>query len=240
MAGDNADAPGGATTELTCEVTNLEVQLKTANSQILGCQANEKSILQDKNKLRSLVDKLQETLAVRCDVEDQNGILKERVAKLEEELTVVRQEHEINLCDQVEKLEKLKENHHEELKKNQMDTKHKVEQVKMSVQKELQCKQEELQQFQKQLEALRKEKHTEIVKLRLEYDAKLLSLQKQNQKATQMMRGQSNAANSEIFRKKWQHMKTQSDREIASLKRTVGDLQKKLDTQATASKRRKF
>ncbi|XP_028518671.1 kinesin-like protein 2 [Exaiptasia diaphana] len=71
-----------------------------------------------------------------------------------------------------------------------------------------------------------RDKHTEIVKLRLEYDAKLLKLQKSSAAKTQS--APSSHFNSDIFRKKLQAAKSESEREIAALKERIAQLERQL------------
>ncbi|XP_077980973.1 coiled-coil domain-containing protein 152-like [Glandiceps talaboti] len=143
------------------------------------------------------------------------------------------------MCEARDELQILQENNKVEIERVQEAERKQAKQKVAVVEERLQNKDQQVTEVLNQLTSLKKEKHDELMKIRLEYDAKVLSLRKQNQKTAQQ-KGQANAANHEIFRKKWQHMKAESEREIASLKRTIADLQRKADMQGTSTKRRKF
>ncbi|XP_077981969.1 uncharacterized protein LOC144436978 [Glandiceps talaboti] len=80
-----------ATTDLSCENNNLEVQLKVLNKQLQACEGNEKTLIQDVQKLQAVVDTLQGTLSKRCDIEEENSQLKKKLADYEDKLIQIKQ-----------------------------------------------------------------------------------------------------------------------------------------------------
>ncbi|XP_070563037.1 coiled-coil domain-containing protein 152-like isoform X2 [Ptychodera flava] len=228
-----------ATTDLSCENSNLELQLRVLKKQLQSSQTNEKMFIQDVERLQAMVNQLQSTLSKRCHIEEQNVELKDKLARQEEEIGKIKQELDTSLREAAERIQRVKEENKEDLENIQKATREKAEQDIAALMEKLKAKDQDMKGLNEELSNLKKDKHTEIVKLRLQYDAKLLSLQKQNQKTAQQ-KGQTGTANQEIFRKKWQHMKAESEREILSLKKTISELQKKLDMQAPPYKRKKF
>ncbi|KAJ7372973.1 hypothetical protein OS493_015442 [Desmophyllum pertusum] len=93
--------------------------------------------------------------------------------------------------------------------------------------------------LQKQLADAGHAHHTEIVKLRLEYDEKLLKLQRERNNA-KAQAGQSFNANTDIFRKKLQFVKAESQKEINSLKSKVAEFETKLAVQQMPATKRKM
>ncbi|PIK59770.1 putative coiled-coil domain-containing protein [Apostichopus japonicus] len=135
---------------------------------------------------------------------------------------------------------------------------------------EISSSKEEISKLTKQMQNLEKEKHGEITKLRLKYDAKLLHLQQETAKAQQHAKSPMNSAVTHIFRqvtacdtssvwvgcggegagravlnrgRKYINTKQATDKEIQSLKQTIASLQKKLEQKhegATSAKKRRF
>lgn len=109
-----------------------------------------------------------------------------------------------------------------------------------TLEKSLQGKESQIQQLEKQLADMSHLHQTEIVKLRLEFDEKILKLQRERNNA-KAQAGQSFNANTDIFRKKLQFAKAEAQKEINSLKSQVAELERKLTMrQMPASKRKLF
>ncbi|XP_028514778.1 uncharacterized protein LOC114575019, partial [Exaiptasia diaphana] len=70
-----------ATKELSKENTSLNSQIRTLTKHVQISQEAEKCAVEERNSLRSMVDKLQSILSKRCDLEDENRQLKEQIAQ---------------------------------------------------------------------------------------------------------------------------------------------------------------
>ncbi|XP_071482812.1 coiled-coil domain-containing protein 152-like, partial [Diadema antillarum] len=105
----------------------------------------------------------------------------------------------------------------------------------------LQHKLSEISRLQGELADLEREKHTELARLRLEYDTKLLKLQRENSRVQQHNTRVTNKGN-DIFRQKLLNARSEADQEINSLKHTIADLQRRLETQTggMSGSKRKF
>ncbi|XP_019632597.1 PREDICTED: nucleoporin GLE1-like [Branchiostoma belcheri] len=154
---------------------------------------------------------------------------------------VIWKEHSKELSESSRILQSVKEKHKEQLKQLKDNAAKLKREEGALLQQSIQQKNSELQQLQKQLEDTEREKHSQIVQLKMAYDSKLLKLQKQTATLQQQQRGPS-SANHEIFRQKLQALKNQSEQEKSALKRTIGELQQKLNAaqHSHGTKRRKL
>ncbi|CAH1243599.1 CCDC152 [Branchiostoma lanceolatum] len=217
-----------ATTKVAQENSTLQVQVRGLTKQLQASQDNERIRRDEISVLQGLVDKLQGTVAKRCDLEDENMQLKDKISSLLAEMDNLKQEHAKELSDASRSLQSVKEEHREQLKQFKDNTAKLKREEGALLQQTVQQKNSELQQLQKQLEDLEREKHSQIVQLKMAYDTKLLKLQKQTAALQQQQRGPS-SANHEIFRQKLQALKNQSEQEKSALKRNIIELQQKLN-----------
>ncbi|XP_064605471.1 kinesin-like protein KIF15 [Liolophura sinensis] len=77
-----------------------------------------------------------------------------------------------------------------------------------------------------QLQQAESEKQAEVVRITMEFESKIAKLQRQ--KLQSCSAAQSSAAAQEIFRKKLQFMKAESEKEISALKQTIAELRQKV------------
>eukprot|EP00058_Branchiostoma_floridae_P021360 XP_002606850.1 hypothetical protein BRAFLDRAFT_129033 [Branchiostoma floridae] len=154
---------------------------------------------------------------------------------------VIWKEHAKELSEASRTLQSVKEEHKDQLKQFKDNAAKLKREEGALLQQTVQQKNSELQQLQKQLEDLERDRHSQIVQLKMAYDTKLLKLQKQTAALQQQQRGPS-SANHEIFRQKLQALKNQSEQEKGALKRTIGELQQKLNSvrHSHSLKRRKL
>ncbi|XP_078657633.1 uncharacterized protein LOC144903416 [Branchiostoma floridae x Branchiostoma belcheri] len=230
-----------ATTKVAQENSTLQVQVRGLTKQLQASQDNEKARRDEIGVLQGLVDKLQGTVAKRCDLEDENMQLKDKISNILAELDSLKQEHAKELSESSRTLQSVKEEHKEQLKQLKDNAAKLKREEGALLQQSIQQKNSELQQLQKQLEDTERDKHSQIVQLKMAYDSKLLKLQKQTATLQQQQRGPS-SANHEIFRQKLQALKNQSKQEKSALKRTIGELQQKLNAaqHSHGTKRRKL
>ncbi|XP_033109257.1 coiled-coil domain-containing protein 152-like [Anneissia japonica] len=229
----------------------LELQKKILHRQCENSEIKEKNAIEDANEMHKLVDKLQGILAMRCDIEDENRTLKDQIEDMQNKVAMLAKEHGEKEDKWKEERQEIIESHKEALANVTEDAR--IEGLLISVmmgncadgqtrtpkghQRLSYLAIRSVRTLQKQMADAEKAKHTEIIKLKLEYDSKISRLQKQATKAQQGSR--STSSNSNIFRQKLKFAKEESDKEILTLKRTIADLERKLNNQQT-SKRKKF
>ncbi|XP_065882398.1 coiled-coil domain-containing protein 152-like isoform X2 [Dysidea avara] len=223
-----------STLDITQENNQLKSQVKALQKQC-NLLVQNKGVLLDENKqVHECVEKLQNALKKRCDLEE-NHRLQEQISAMKEVSIQLENERKKQMEAAMENLEAVQNSHQKEITQIQDISNQQAKKEVSAMQKLIQVSNAEVRQLQKQLADMERGSHTEIVKLRLEYDAKLLKLQKQTSR-TQCSNTVSSSVNNEIFRKKLQHVRAESDREIAQLKSTVTDLERKL---AAANRKRK-
>jgi len=110
------------------------------------------------------------------------------------------QEHKLQMAEALDNFQAVQEAHKKELSEMQDAANQQMRRELEVLQRTIQERNGEARQLQKQLADLERDRHTEVVKLRLEYDAKLLKLQKQNTKS-QCGQSSSSSINHEIFRR---------------------------------------
>lgn len=220
------------TVELHRENRSLTLNLKSLQKRCDIYMQSEKCLTEDNFQLNQIIKNLQDILHKRCNLENENTELKEQLEMLHKETEQLEQQHRQQMRNALDELQAIKEAHKNEIKSVQNSTTLQLRKEIESLDKTIQDKSSDIRQLQKQLSDVERDKHTEIIKLRLEYDAKLLKLQKQNTKT----QAQSSSVNSDIYRRKLQAAKIESEKEITSLRKRVDELEKQL---SNASKRRK-
>nr|XP_054764820.1 coiled-coil domain-containing protein 152-like [Lytechinus pictus] len=197
--------------------------------------------IKDIKQTQEMVTKLQNMLKLKCNLEDENQELKDKVTNVIDELAITREEHKLAMSQSDEKMDELHKTHRQEIE-DLLETTTAEREKEVGILKEsLHAKMNEIGKLHKQLAELEREKHTEVTRVRLEYDAKLLKLQKEITRAQQQSSKTANRG-SDIYRQKLMNAKAESDQQISSLKRTISDLQRRLDVQTggTYGPKRKF
>ncbi|XP_054764820.2 coiled-coil domain-containing protein 152-like [Lytechinus pictus] len=197
--------------------------------------------MEDFKQTQEMVTKLQNMLKLKCNLEDENQELKDKVTNVIDELAITREEHKLAMSQSDEKMDELYKTHRQEIE-DLLETTTAEREKEVGILKEsLHAKMNEVSKLHKQLAELEREKHTEVTRVRLEYDAKLLKLQKEITRAQQQSSKTANRG-SDIYRQKLMNAKAESDQQISSLKRTISDLQRRLDVQTggTYGPKRKF
>lgn len=216
----------------------FKMEIRSLTRKLETSQEAERIALEDAGKLKGIIDSLQGVLSKRCDQEEENESLKSQISKMEEKCSSLEKEHKLQISESLKNLEISEQAHRQEILKFKEETLEQSRREITELQKSLQEKADEVRQLQKKLVDTNHANHTEIVKIRLEYDAKLLKLQRSNAKA---QGGQTSNANSDIFRKKLQFAKAEAQKEITSLKSKVSELERKLSAQQTpVAKRKRF
>ncbi|XP_032232176.2 coiled-coil domain-containing protein 91 [Nematostella vectensis] len=215
-----------ATSDISKENNSLVIQIRSLQKQIQASQVAEKSTLEENSNLKIMVDKLQSILLKRCDLEVENRQKREQIANMKDTAKNLEEEHKKQMLESMKNLEAANEAHKKELTRLKDEAAQQTKRELALTDKSIQEQACEIRQLQKQLVDMEREKHTELVKLRLEYDAKLLKVQKSNVNKSQ--NGQNANSNSDIFRKKLQAVRSESEREITNLKSKVAQLERRL------------
>ncbi|CAH1775722.1 unnamed protein product [Owenia fusiformis] len=198
--------------------------VKSLTNDVDRHKLNERRLTFELSNQRKSIESLHGILKKRCDYEDETRLMKEKIELLRQEHAREERLHREELASLKDKLDDAivagKAELDEEVTKAIQNGKKEMDQLQAA----LHNKDVEIEHLQMQKHEIEKDKQTELMKLRLEYDSKLLKIQKQNVSKS----APSASANQDIFRKKLQHIKTETEREVAGLKRTITDLEQKL------------
>eukprot|EP00117_Sycon_ciliatum_P014923 scpid90201/ scgid14987/ Coiled-coil domain-containing protein 152 len=192
---------------------------------------------EEKEELQNLIQKWQGFVSKLCNLEEENGKLKQQLEDERASSAIITEAHRGQRDDLLKELSDIRATHSTEMERLQQMAQQQGRRDKALLEKQIEEKSGEIRQLQKRLTNMEREKHNELVKLRLEYDGKLLRLQKQ------LAKGQPSSTasvNNDIFRKKLENCKMESSREISQLKKRISDLEQQLAvTKAQASYRNK-
>ncbi|XP_055488032.1 coiled-coil domain-containing protein 152-like [Leucoraja erinacea] len=216
----------------------LEIQLEEANRLVKLTQTKENCWKEECVLLHGVIDGLQGTIQKQYNVRDENGNLKRRIKEMEENLKLVEQEDK----EHVEKLQ---------LQVNTMEQEHQMERAeihqKLTRQFEtkeaelkgiIDKKETEIQLLNRQLCSQEREKQSEIIKLQMEFNSKLVKIQSTSMKSPHH---DLSVLPHNIFKRKLQHLQEEKNREIAGLRRTIRELEQQQDySHSLQLKRRKF
>ncbi|KFP07887.1 Coiled-coil domain-containing protein 152, partial [Calypte anna] len=187
--------------------------------------------------LQNVIKGLTQTIENQCNVKDENDRLKGTIHILEEKLKTCEQEYR----DQIEKLlieMKNKEDDRKlEIAQLNCDIRKKFEVKEAEYREEKEKKELEILELTRQLKIQNEEKQNEIVKMQIEFNAKLARVQNKTTKSF----SDASVLPQSIYRRKLQHLQEEKNKEIAVLRNTIRDLEQRLHKgQDPPFKRRRF
>ncbi|NWZ06151.1 CC152 protein, partial [Agelaius phoeniceus] len=220
------------------DANNLLIhQLEKCNRLLALSQSKEESVKEECSALQNVIKGLTQTIENQCNVKDENDRLKGTIHILEDKLKTCEEEHK----DQIEKLmteiKNKEEDHKLEITQLNCDTRKKFEVKEMEYREEREKKELEILELTRQLKIQNEEKQNEIIKLQIEFNAKLARAQ---DKTTRSFSDASVLPQS-IYRRKLQHLQEEKNKEIEILRNTIRDLEQRLNKgQDLPFKRRRF
>ncbi|NXU70268.1 CC152 protein, partial [Oreotrochilus melanogaster] len=220
------------------EANNLLVlQLEKYNRLLTLSQSKEESVKEECSTLQNVIKGLTQTIENQCNVKDENDRLKGTIHVLEEKLKTCEQEYR----DQIEKLlieMKNKEDDRKlEIAQLNCDITKKFEVKEAEYREEKEKKELEILELTRQLKIQNEEKQNEIIKMQIEFNAKLARVQNKTTKSF----SDASVLPQSIYRRKLQHLQEEKNKEIAVLRNTIRDLEQRLNKgQDPYFKRRRF
>ncbi|NXY42954.1 CC152 protein, partial [Ceuthmochares aereus] len=218
------------------EANNLLVlQLEKCNRLLSLSQSKEESVKEECATLQNVIKGLTQTIENQCNVKDENDRLKGTVHILEEKLKA---------CEQANEIEKLMT----EIKNKEEDHKLEITHLNCDIRKQFELKEEEYREqkekreleileLTRQLKIQNEEKQNEIIKLQIEFNAKLARVQNKTTKSF----SDASVLPQSIYRRKLQHLQEEKNKEIEILRNTIRDLEQRLNKgQDLHLKRRRF
>ncbi|XP_074875522.1 coiled-coil domain-containing protein 152 [Buteo buteo] len=220
------------------EANKLQVlQLEKCNRLLTLSQSKEESVKEECTTLQNVIKGLTQTIENQCNVKDENDRLKGTIHILEEKLKACELEYK----DQIEKLmieiKNKEEDHKLEIAQLNCDIRKKFEVKEVEYREQREKKELKILELTRQLKIQNEEKQNEIIKLQVEFNAKLARVQN---KATKSYSDASVLPQS-IYRRKLQHLQEEKNKEIEILQNTIRDLEQRLNKgQNLHFKRRRF
>ncbi|KAJ7412921.1 coiled-coil domain-containing protein 152 [Willisornis vidua] len=207
------------------EANNLLIhQLEKCNRLLTLSQSKEESMKEECTTLQNVIKGLTQTIENQCNIKDENDRLKDTIHILEDKLKNCEEEYK----DQIEKLMT-------EIKNKEKDHKLEITQLNCDIRKKLEVKERECreQREKKELEILEltrqlkmqnEEKQNELIKLQIEFNAKLARAQDKTTKSF----SDASVLPQSIYRRKLQHLQEEKNKEIEVLRNIIRDLEQRL------------
>ncbi|NXP93984.1 CC152 protein, partial [Passerina amoena] len=220
------------------DANNLLIhQLEKCNRLLALSQSKEESVKEECSALQNVIKGLTQTIENQCNVKDENDKLKGTIHILEDKLKTCEEEYK----DQIEKLmteiKNKEEEHKLEITQLNCDTRKKFEVKEMEYREEREKKELEILELTRQLKIQNEEKQNEIIKLQIEFNAKLARAQDKTTKSF----SDASVLPQSIYRRKLQHLQEEKNKEIEILRNTIRDLEQRLNKgQDLPFKRRRF
>ncbi|XP_027490468.1 coiled-coil domain-containing protein 152 isoform X2 [Corapipo altera] len=207
------------------EANNLLIhQLEKCNRLLTLSQSKEESVKEEYTTLQNVISGLTQTIENQCNVKDENDRLKDTIHTLEDKLKASEEEYK----DQIEKLMteiKNKEDDHKlEITQLNCDIRKKFEVKEMEYREEREKKELEILELTRQLKIQNEEKQNEMIKLQIEFNAKLARAQDKTTKSF----SDASVLPQIIYRRKLQHLQEEKNKEIEFLRNTIRDLEQRL------------
>ncbi|XP_033637226.1 coiled-coil domain-containing protein 152-like [Asterias rubens] len=220
--------------DLVLQNNTLREEILTLTSQAKLDKKTENTSQVELNQLHEIISGLQDSVTKKCNLEDENKQLKETIQRLKEDIDAVKEEGKEAITTVERQLEEVHAEHTCQIEETHQQAVMLKAKELTALEKEIRVKSAENKQLKKQFAEAEKGHQTGIVKLRLEYDAKLLKLQSANTRTIQRNE-KPVSVGSHIFREKMLNAQAASEREVAHLKQTVNDLKRKLSQHSSAT-----
>ncbi|XP_069740265.1 coiled-coil domain-containing protein 152 [Narcine bancroftii] len=205
-----------------------------------GCYLDWKICLmrQECVMLHGMIEGLQDTIQKQYDARDENENLKRKIKVLKEKLKAVEQEekgHAEKLLLQVKTME---QEHQVECAEIHQNVSRQFELKEAELNKIIDKKETEIQRLNKHISSQEKEKQSEIIKLQMEFNAKLVKIQSTSMKSPHH---DLSVLPHNIFKRKLQHLEEEKNQEITALRQTIRNLEEQRDrSHSLQLKRRRF
>ncbi|KAG7499375.1 serine serine/threonine-protein kinase NIM1-like [Solea senegalensis] len=214
----------------------LEVKLDDANRLVKFYLSKEKSLTEERDVLLSTVNRLQQSLQEQCNLRVENERVKEdmvdlkrrsdrRVEDREAEVQRLLTEKATETDRHQRALEAVRQQSRREVELAHRDCF--MEAKDTELKKLLQEKNVEVEEMKTRLKIQEREKQSELLKLQMEFGAKLARVQSSAQINQQQHQGSSVMLPQSVFRRKLQFMQEEKNREITSLRQRIKELEEK-------------
>ncbi|XP_056587133.1 coiled-coil domain-containing protein 152-like [Triplophysa dalaica] len=211
-------------TEMKGGNTTLEIQLDESRRLLKLAQNKEKQLTEEKDGLLETVKDLQKTVQQQCDLRVENERLKDAALQTKKENEAQLEESKAQLQRLTAETRALKHQHQRELDDFAEETQRKLELKDTEIKWALEKNECALEEMRKQMREKEKEKQSQIIKLQMEFGAKLARAQSISVKS-QTHRQASCPLPQNIFKRKLQFIQEEKNKEIETLHQRVRELE---------------
>ncbi|XP_058536002.1 coiled-coil domain-containing protein 152 [Ochotona princeps] len=214
----------------------LDVKLERSKCLLKVMQSKEAAVKEECAALHNMIKGLQQTIEYQHNLKGENEQLKRTADLIKEKSKSQEQEYKNNIAKLLNELKIKEDDHKLEINSLYQEMQKKVELNEERYKELIKKKEMEISELKIKLETQEKGKRNEIIKLQLEFDAKLARVQTKSKPypdATLLPQS--------IYRRKLQHLQEEKNKEIAVLRATIRDLEQRLSVGKDSHvKRRRF
>ncbi|XP_034048416.1 coiled-coil domain-containing protein 152-like [Thalassophryne amazonica] len=217
----------------------LEIMLEDVNRVLKFSQNKEKSLIEERDGLLVTVSRLHQTVQDQCNLRAENERLKKDVADLKRQNDKIAEDKqaEIQLLlndmraeEQSHRrvLETLKEQSRREVEESRREALNWLEDKDAEVKQLLEKKDADLEVIKKRLKEQERERQSELLKLQMEFGAKLARVENTAQWNHQQQQQQQHGSNllpQNVFRRKLQFFQEEKNKEIVALRQRIKELE---------------
>eukprot|EP00118_Oscarella_pearsei_P012267 m.89115 g.89115 ORF g.89115 m.89115 type:complete len:245 (+) comp36600_c0_seq3:329-1063(+) len=208
------------TEDEAAENASLKLELAFLRRQLEASQSAERFVNEKAHQFQLRINEMQAGILDKFDEGEENQKLKKWVQNLERNIVSLEKEKELVVKEAKETLETVRRSHDEELSDVKEECKRQLKGGVALLERRLKEKGAEVREMKHRLEMAEKSRHSEIVKVRLENDAKLLKLQQQQFVGIQRK-------HQEVRRDAEKNLVDELKKEIVELKETIVNLERR-------------
>ncbi|XP_015245940.1 PREDICTED: coiled-coil domain-containing protein 152 [Cyprinodon variegatus] len=238
--------------ETSSKKSLLEIRLEDSNRLVKFYQNKAESLKDEKESLLSTVNQLQQTLQEQFDLRAENERLKKEIMNLIEERERTTKAGKAETEQLLSKmradedrhqraLEAIKRQRNREVEEAHREALRKMETKDAEMRRLLEEKDLDLEEMKKRLKDQERERHSELLKLQMEFGAKLARVQISSQRSQQQLNG-GNLLPQSVYKRKLQFFQEEKNKEISALRQRIKELEESQHAVSSNShvKRRRF
>ncbi|KAK2872631.1 hypothetical protein Q8A67_022528 [Cirrhinus molitorella] len=210
--------------EMKGENTTLEIQLDETSRLLKISQNKEKQLIEERDGLLETVKGLQHTLQQQCDLRVENEGLKNASLQMKKENECQLKESSTHIQRMATEMKALQDQHQRELEDCVEETRRKLDAKDTELKVAHERNECALEEMRRQMRVKEKEMQSQIIKLQMEFGAKLARAQSMSTKSQPQT--QSSAPRPQnIFKRKLQFIQEEKNKEIEALRQRVRELE---------------
>ncbi|XP_042364690.1 coiled-coil domain-containing protein 152-like [Plectropomus leopardus] len=225
-------------TEIIGKNNVLEIMLEDANRLLKFSLTKEKSLIEERDSLLITVNRLQQTLQEQCNLRVENERLKNGMVDLRQQNERAAEDGAAELQRLVSEMRAEGDRHKRELETVRQQCRREVEDAHRESFQQLEAKDAEvktllekkdqdLEELKTRLKDQERERQSELLKLQMEFGAKLARVQSTAAQWSQQQQQQhsSNLLPQSVFKRKLQFFQEEKNKEIVALRQRIKELE---------------